>query len=189
MDLFVVDPRGRECPANRGGLLALRQPVPALALELRDSRFPLALGVQARMDRAGTLWTMGEIALESSAEAGPSLPELEARIGGLPGVEQVAVVRFQDPCGSLRTLAFVRRTPTAPSLEALRQQLQERFGERSVPDSFQQVQALPVSRNGKLLRSVLQRIASGDIEGLAEMDLAADPAVVRELILGQRGKT
>jgi acetyl-CoA synthetase len=182
IDLTVVDEQGEECHVNHGGFLALRQMTPGIPLELQREKLPLRLGVRCRRDAAGYLWTMGEAPIERPEGQIVSASELEAVLASLAGVEQVVVVRYQDQQGVLCTHAFVKLTEGEAALQRIKQELAQKVGEESIPQNFQVVSQLPYSRSGKLLRSVLRRIALGDVDGLDQLEAITDPALVQRLI-------
>jgi acyl-coenzyme A synthetase/AMP-(fatty) acid ligase len=182
----VVDAKGERCPPGHGGRLALEGPVPSLAAELSRGEPPHVLGVRARTDREGALWVMGELPVERPEEERVPLPELEAVIAAVDGVAEAAVVRFPDVDGAIRTRAFVAPVGNPALLDRLKRAVTDRLGEKAVPDAFQFVTRLPHSRSGKLLRSVLRRVSAGEIEGLDDVSVVADPEVVRELVEGRK---
>lgn len=175
--LVVVDGNGKPCPPGVGGFLALSQPCPGLALELHESSAPFPLDVKARQDRSGHIWTLGEQRAARPSSGGFSLIEIETFIASIPSVEQVAIVRFDDPSGASRTRAFI--VPAAEASDDVLTQIGEavssRHGGAAVPDSFQFVTELPRSRSGKLLRSVLRRISSGEPMGPEDISIVSPP--------------
>ncbi|MFO8074249.1 MAG: AMP-binding protein [Polyangia bacterium] len=177
--LEVVDHAGRRCADNVGGLAALSGPVPGLALELAGSELPIVLGMRARRDRCGEIWAVGEARPPRAHGEEVSTVEIEALLAGLEGVERVAVVRCENGEGRRRVEAFVESSAGAGLEREIRRQVAERFGEQAVPQKIRVVEDLPVTRSGKLLRSVLRRVVAGELEGLDEL---ADPKVVRGLI-------
>jgi acetyl-CoA synthetase len=178
----VVDERGQPCPTNYGGLLALKVGVPSLALELQRLELPLALGVRVRLDREDQLWTMGEVRVERPEEAQVATSELETMLAALDGVEGVAVVRYQAPDGPLQTWAFLQSARGPELVAVARARVLERFGAEVSLQGIQVVRELPYSRTGKLLRSVLRRLALGDTKGLDQVEAAADPGVIQRLM-------
>ncbi len=184
--IAVVDAKGERCPPGHGGRLALERPAPSLAAELSRGKPPYVLGVRARTDRDGALWVLGDLPVERTEEERVPLPELEAAIASVEGVAEVAVIRFPDVDGAIRTRAFVAPVGDRALLARLKRAVVDRLGEKAVPDSFQFVTRLPHSRSGKLLRSVLRRVSTGEIEGLEDVSLVADPEVVRELVEGRK---
>lgn len=182
LDLSIIDHRAEPSPVGIGGLLALAQATPALALELQGIAPPIALEVKARLDHKGYLWTMGETkVLRQPEETGTGTAELEALIASIEDVEQVAVVRFQDKSGQ-RSHAFIK--PIRPGqfdMEPVTRLVAQKLGAAAGHLTFQVVDRLPYSRSGKLLRSVLRRVATGEPIGLDDAGLVTDPQVVAEL--------
>ncbi len=184
--LTVVDPQGRRCQPNHGGLLALEQDVPGLALELQQNPLPVPLGLRVRADRDGQIWSVGEAKVALPDEARIPSTEVEAHIASLPGVEACAVVVVRDGGGRARSRAYVKGPEGAAELEAIRRAVAEHLGQAAVPDVIQPVPDLPVSRSGKLLRSVLRRIAAGDTHGLEELGQVSDPDLIGTLVRSGR---
>jgi acetyl-CoA synthetase len=128
---------------------------------------------------------MGDVKLDQPIKQ-VSILELEAMIASLSGVKQVAVVRYNDVDGKLRTYAFVKVLDNAKIVDEIRIQVKERFGAHEVPEFIQLVQDLPYSKTGKLLRSVLRRIAAEDTDGLESIDAAIDPLLILQIIADSR---
>ncbi|MBW2699993.1 MAG: hypothetical protein JRF33_04155 [Deltaproteobacteria bacterium] len=180
--LGVVDGRGRPCEANYGGLLTLAEVAPALALELQSQKPPIPMGLRVRIEAEGLIWSMGEVRVARQESNAVSASKLEAAMVAMEGVERVAVVRHGAGPDKQRTWAYVVLRGGPERLDAIRKDLAERFGEQAVPDSMQVVSQLPYSRTGKLLRSVLRRIAGGELVGLDDAGLVEDPAVIPGLL-------
>lgn len=183
LDLTVVNTKYEEVPPHRGGLLALRRAVPGLALELQRLDPPLALEVKARADAEGHLWTMGEVRVGHARVRRVASRELEAAFATIAGVEQVVVLRHRDAEGVENTTALVKPEDDAGvDLGALRRMVEKRFSADAMPESFKLVRRLPYSRSGKLLRSVLKRLVSGEPLGPDHLSSVADPSIVTDLI-------
>jgi len=182
--LSVVDRDGAACQRGIGGFLALSAPTPGLAIELSGSPAPILLEVKARRDSSGDLWTMGEALVSRPSDPSVSLSELETFVAALPDVDQVAIIRYQEQDGTARIRAFVKPaegTAEAPLVDSIRKGIAARFGDRAAPDSFQVVGQLPRSRSGKLLRSVLRRISSGEPLVASDTALLTEPGVLEDL--------
>ncbi len=180
-NLAILDGQGHECEPNHGGFLGLRQITPGLALELQKLVAPLAIEVKARRDVAGYIWTMGEVKVSRSSRDRVTTPELEAVIASVGGVDQVAVIRYRDEQGNSKSRVFFRPIRHSDDLtDKIRARIVERCGERAMPDSFQVVRELPCSRTGKLLRTMLKRIAEGDPLSLEDLNLVSDPDILNE---------
>ena len=180
--LEIIDAQGRPCPMGVGGMLALARIPPAVALELQDAKVPAAIEVKARRDRDGNIWPLGEAHVALAGAAGAKVAEIEAVLAAAPGVEQVAVVRYTGQDGRSSCRAFVKPSEGDEiGFEALKAAIADALGAAAVPDSFSIVDELPYTRSGKLLRSVLRRVCTG--EPLSDEDLAMikDPAVAATL--------
>jgi acyl-coenzyme A synthetase/AMP-(fatty) acid ligase len=183
-DLAVVDQRSRRCEAGLGGFAALGRAVPGLALELAHQAPPVVLGLRARADRDGRLWPMGEGEVSRPEAERVSASEIEALVSGIDGIEQVAVVHYTDAKGASRVAMYLETDRGEAAAEAAREAIAAHFGPESVPEAIRPVKSLPVTRTGKLLRSVLRRVAAGDIGGLEQ---ACDPLVLDGLVLPGSG--
>jgi len=179
--LSVIDSLGEACAPHHGGRLALDRALPGLAVELQDHLPPIPLGLKARRDSNRDLWSVDEVQIDPPVHERVPTTEVEAFISSLPGVDQAAVVRVRDTTGRLHTRAFV--VVNEPGVvEAIRGEVTERFGKAEELQAIQVVSSLPISRSGKLLRTVLRRVAVGDTDGLDQMRWVCDPDVIRELI-------
>jgi len=182
LSLEIVDSSGAPCAVGVGGMLAFSRIPPCVALELQSAELPVAIEVKARRDHDDNLWPLGETHIALSDSTRVNVVELEAALAEVPGVEQVAVVRYTDAEGRPASRAFVKAEAGAEiPLEALRAALASRFGDAVVQTSCCIVDELPYTRSGKLLRSVLRRVCTG--EPLSDEDLAMieDPVVAAAL--------
>ena len=185
-DLLVLDSKGEASARNHGGLLACAQVPPSLAVELQRRTVPVTLGLKARRDAAGDLWSVAEAHVDLPEQTRVPSTEVEAFIASLPGVARAAVVVAKDASGQVHTRAFVEATGEKLDLDEIARTVSEHLGPDAVPQTIQPVTALPVSRSGKLQRSLLKRVAIGDTDGLLEMEPVCDPAILRELITERR---
>jgi acetyl-CoA synthetase len=186
--LVIVDQQSRVCSSTYGGFAALLHPIPSLALDLQSQELPIRLGIRARVDREGFFWPMGEAGPERSDDETVSMQEIEAMVAGLPEVDQVAVVHYSTPARVPRIAMFVKPEKGVDDFEKrIIEAVYERFGDDAVPHLVQFVDELPVSRTGKLLRSVLRQIAEGDTDALADDEIAANSEMIHR-ILG-KGRT
>lgn len=179
--LSVIDSFGESCAPNHGGRLALDHALPGLAVELQSCLPPIPLGLKARRDDNQDLWSVDEVQIDLPVHERVPTTEVEAFISALPGVEQAAVVRVRDTTNRLNTCVFVVLDDPGV-VKTIREEITERFGKAEVPQAIQVVSSLPISRSGKLLRTVLRRVATGDTDGLDQMKSICDPEVIRELI-------
>ncbi|HUT76512.1 MAG TPA: AMP-binding protein [Polyangia bacterium] len=183
-DLAVVDQRNRRCEAGLGGFAALGRAVPGLALELAHQAPPVLLGLRARADRDGRLWPMGEGEVSRPETEHVSATEIEALVSEIEGVDQVAVVHYTDARGVTRVAMYLETNLGKAAAEAAREAIAAHFGPGSVPEAIRPVKRLPITRTGKLLRSVLRRVAAGDLDGLEQV---YDPEVIDGLVVSAAG--
>ncbi|SEI21614.1 amino acid adenylation domain-containing protein [Pseudomonas asplenii] len=84
------------------------------------------------------------------------LGEIEARLGLHPQVRDVAVLVREVAPGDKRLVAwFSAEVGEVPNIEALRDYLQEQLPDYMVPSAYVQLDALPLTANGKLDRKAL----------------------------------
>ena len=69
------------------------------------------------------------------------------------------------------------------------QQVRTEIGPIAKPDAIQLAPGLPKTRSGKIMRRILRKIAAGDVEDLGDTSTLADPAVVDDLVRGDRRRS
>ncbi|MFM9107113.1 MAG: class I adenylate-forming enzyme family protein [Chloroflexota bacterium] len=89
--------------------------------------------------------------------------EVEAALGGYPGIREAAAFALPDPiAGQQVALAVVREPGAALNRRALRRHLLDRLSPWKMPKTIVAVDALPRTSNGKIRRSALaERFADG----------------------------
>ncbi|WP_085679522.1 MULTISPECIES: non-ribosomal peptide synthetase [unclassified Pseudomonas] len=87
------------------------------------------------------------------------LGEIESRLASLPGINEAVVLAREDQPGQPRLVAYFTPQPDveAATPEGLRAQLQAHLPDYMVPVAFVELQALPLTANGKLDRRALPR--------------------------------
>jgi amino acid adenylation domain-containing protein len=99
------------------------------------------------------------------------LGEIEATLVEHPGVQQAVVLARKDGPGEPRLVAYcVEGAGGAPTSDDLREFLRTRLPEHMVPYAYVQLDALPLTVNGKIDRAVLPAPA---VATLAEPQLAS----------------
>ncbi|MBC7638031.1 MAG: amino acid adenylation domain-containing protein [Acetobacteraceae bacterium] len=119
-------------------------------------------GDLVRLDPAGDIDFVGRIDTQVKIRGfRVELAEIEAVIGGAPGVAQIAVQLFRDDDGSEFLVAFlVARPGESIDLAALRDAVRDRLPSYMRPAAYQQLAALPtLAASGKIDRKALQRPA------------------------------
>ncbi|WP_156401414.1 non-ribosomal peptide synthetase, partial [Duganella sp. Root1480D1] len=109
--------------------------------------------------------------------------EVEVRLGACPGVRDVAVVVREDAPGERRLVAYLTAQPGAAQglLDpgSLRQALAQELADYMIPSAFVQLEALPLSPNGKLDRRALP---APDKAALATREYAAPQGEVEQAL-------
>ena len=178
IDAAVVDEKGREKPANTGGLLAIRKPWPGMLRGIYGDRnrfidtywsripgmyFP-ADG--ARRDEDGYFWIMGRVD-DVINVAGHRLGtmEVESALVSHPAVAEAAVVGMPHDLKGQGIAAFVTvkagKAPTNALKGELVSHVAKEIGPIAKPDQIRFTDALPKTRSGKIMRRLLREIASG----------------------------
>ena len=62
------------------------------------------------------------------------------------------------------------------------QHVRTEIGPIASPEKLQWADGLPKTRSGKIMRRILKKIASGDIDQLGDTTTLADPSVVEKLV-------
>ena len=62
------------------------------------------------------------------------------------------------------------------------------IGPIATPDVIHWAPALPKTRSGKIMRRILRKIASNEIDNLGDTTTLADPSVVEELIINRENR-
>ncbi|HSC96072.1 MAG TPA: hypothetical protein VLC73_13975 [Burkholderiales bacterium] len=111
--------------------------------------------------------------------------EIEMALAAHPAVAEAAVVGYPHPDKGQGIYAFVRlRSGVKPRDELRRklgQRVRKKIGPIAVPDLIQWAPALPKSRVGMLVRSILRKIVANDGSDLADISRLIDPAVIDDL--------
>ncbi|HEV2268384.1 MAG TPA: amino acid adenylation domain-containing protein [Steroidobacteraceae bacterium] len=107
------------------------------------------------------------------------LGEIEASLTRKAGARAAAVILREDVPGRHRLVAYYVPGPGAPSSpDTLAERLAEDLPEYMIPDAWVQLEALPVSPNGKLDRAALPAPAAG--QQISEQDYRA-PTTATEI--------
>ena len=199
----LLDEQGNELGGATQGYLAIKRSWPGQMrtvygdherfIQTYFSRFPgyYFTGDGARRDEDGYYWITGrvdDVLNVSGHRIGTA--EVEGAIGKAEGVAEAAVVGFPHDIKGEAIYAYVTPmtgvTPDEKLVEAIRNAVREHIGPHATPEKIQFTSALPKTRSGKIMRRILRKIASGDLENVGDTSTLADPSVVDSLLQGRQ---
>lgn len=144
-------------------------------------------GDGARRDEDGYYWITGRVddVLNVSGHR-LSTAEIESALVLHQVVAEAAVIGYPHSIKGEGIQAFVTLMSGQEGTAKLKQELldlvRSEIGSIAKPDRIQWATALPKTRSGKIMRRILRKIASGDVEDLGDTSTLADPSVVDDLI-------
>ncbi len=195
----ILNDEGGTVSGRDGGYFVLEAPWPAMtrgvygqAERLREtyfSKFPghYYSGDGAHRDEENYLWFLGrldDVLNVSGHRLGTA--ELESAFVKHPKVVEAAVVGFPHKIKGQGIYAFLTLKSGIMPHRSLRRELiqhiAEEIGPIAKPDHIQFAPALPKTRSGKIMRRILRKVASGDVQSLGDISTLADPSVVETLL-------
>ncbi|MBI5287258.1 MAG: acetate--CoA ligase, partial [Deltaproteobacteria bacterium] len=200
----VLREDGSEASPNEGGYLVIERSWPGILRgtygdpenrifkEVYFSRFPgrYFTGDGARIDEDGDFWLMGRIddVLNVSGHR-LGTAEIESALVSHEAVAEAAVVGFPHDIKGEGIYAYVvlkeGYKPSDSLRETLVRHVREVISPIARPDKLQFAPGLPKTRSGKIMRRILRKIASGNIEDLGDTTTLADPWIV-EILVSER---
>ncbi|VVB86001.1 Acetyl-coenzyme A synthetase [uncultured archaeon] len=195
----VIRQDGTEADVNEGGMLVIRKPWPGMMRtvygnhprfkEKYFTKFPglYATEDSARKDEDGYFWIMGridDVIKVSGHRLGPA--EIESSLVSHPAVAEAAVVGYPHEVKGEAIYAFVTLKVGLEKNKKLKSELVDHvrntIGPIAKPEKLQFVDGLPKTRSGKIMRRILRKIASGEIDQLGDTTTLSDPSVVEVLV-------
>jgi acetyl-CoA synthetase len=195
----VLRENGSVADVNEGGYLAIKRPWPGLMRRVYGEperfkktyflQFPgvYSAGDSARVDEDGYFWFMGridDVIKVSGHRIGTA--EVESALVSHPSVAEAAVVGTPHEVKGWSIYAFVTLKVGVEKSDALKKELithvRKEIGPIASPDKIQFADSLPKTRSGKIMRRILTKIASGDVQNLGDTSTLADPTVVGVLV-------
>ena len=145
-------------------------------------------GDGARRDRDGYYWITGrvdDVMVISGHNIGTA--EVESALVLHPYVAEAAVVGFPHEIKGEGIYAFVtlmldHQPGNNELVEELIGLVRTQIGPIAKPDFIQWAPGLPKTRSGKIMRRILRKIASDQVDELGDTSTLADPSVVDDLI-------
>ncbi len=148
-------------------------------------------GDGAKQDEDGYYWIIGridDVINVSGHRLGTA--EIESALVLHPKVAEAAVVGFPHEIKGQGIYAFVTLNTGEEPSEDLKKELvqlvRKEIGPIASPDIIQWASGLPKTRSGKIMRRILQKIASGITGELGDTSTLADPDVLDALIEGRQ---
>ncbi len=144
-------------------------------------------GDGARRDADGYYWITGrmdDVLNVSGHRLGTA--EIESALVLHEKVAEAAVVGYAHDIKGQGIYAYVTLMSGEEPSDALKKELVglcvEQIGPIAKPDLIQWAPGLPKTRSGKIMRRILRKIATNELDNLGDTSTLADPSVVDELI-------
>ena len=144
-------------------------------------------GDGAKRDKDGYYWITGrvdDVLNVSGHRLGTA--EVESALVLHPKVAEAAVVGYEHDIKGQGIYCYVTLMAGEPQSDELKDSLvglvSKEIGPIAKPDIIQWAPAVPKTRSGKIMRRILRKIASNEIEDLGDTTTLAEPSVVEDLI-------
>ncbi len=199
VEVAVIRDDGSPADVNEGGNLIIRRPWPGLMRTVYGDperfkntyfvQFPgvYTTGDGARVDEDGYYWLLGridDVINVSGHRLGTA--EVESALVSHDKTVEAAVVGMPHEIKGQGIYAFVTLKSGIERSDELKKELvghvRKQIGPIATPDKIQFADALPKTRSGKIMRRILTRISSGEIDKLGDTSTLADPSVVDVLV-------
>ena len=148
-------------------------------------------GDGARRDKDGYYWVTGridDVINVSGHRLGTA--EIESSLVSHPSVAEAAVVGYPHELKGWGIYAYVILNAGVEPTDELKKELVKHvradIGPIATPDKIQFVSGLPKTRSGKIMRRILRKIASNEIDSIGDTSTLADQSVMEELIAGKQ---
>ncbi|KAM0820978.1 hypothetical protein ACQ4PT_041934 [Festuca glaucescens] len=195
----IVDEKGRELDGECNGYLCIKKSWPGAFRTLYGDkdRYETTYfkpfsgyyfsGDGCRRDKDGYHWLTGrvdDVINVSGHRIGTA--EVESALVSHPKCAEAAVVGIDHEVKGQGIYAFVTLVDGVPYSDDLRKSLimavRSQIGAFAAPDKIHWAPGLPKTRSGKIMRRILRKIASRQLDELGDTSTLADPGVVDQLI-------
>ena len=199
VEVAVIRDDGSPADVNEGGNLIIKRPWPGLMRtvygdpeRMKNTYFVQYPGVYttgdgARVDEDGYYWLLGridDVINVSGHRIGTA--EVESALVAHHKTVEAAVVGMPHEIKGQGIYAFVTLKSGVEKSDELKKELvahvRKQIGPIATPDRIQFADALPKTRSGKIMRRILTKISSGEIDKLGDTSTLADPSVVNVLV-------
>ena len=201
----LLDENGKEIEGEGSGNLVIKSSWPSQirsvygdhqrCIETYYSMYPgyYTTGDGARRDKDGYYWITGrvdDVLNVSGHRLGTA--EVESALVLHETVAEAAVVGYEHEIKGQGIYCYVTlmlgEKPTEDLKSDLIQLVAKEIGAIAKPDIIQWAPGLPKTRSGKIMRRILRKIASNEVNDLGDTTTLADPSVVEELIHNRENK-
>ena len=195
----LLDENGIEIEGEGSGNLVIKSSWPSQirsvygdhqrCIETYYSMYPgyYTTGDGARRDKDGYYWITGrvdDVLNVSGHRLGTA--EVESALVLHKTVAEAAVVGYDHEIKGQGIYCYVTlmlgHNPSDELKKDLVQLVAKEIGAIAKPDIIQWAPGLPKTRSGKIMRRILRKVASNEIDNLGDTTTLADPSVVEELI-------
>ncbi|MXW48140.1 MAG: acetate--CoA ligase [Gammaproteobacteria bacterium] len=195
----LVDSEGNELEGATEGALCIKYSWPGQMrtvwgdherfIQTYFSTFPgmYMTGDGARRDEDGYYWITGrvdDVMNVSGHRLGTA--EIESALVLHPSVAEAAVVGYPHDIKGEAIYAYVTTVAGTEENDELKAELfnmvRTEISPIAKPDVIQFAPGLPKTRSGKIMRRILRKVASNDIDELGDTSTLAEPAVVDDII-------
>jgi acetyl-CoA synthetase len=199
----IFDNKGNELPANESGKLVIKYSWPGQARTLYNNQkrfvetyfneFPdvYYTGDGAHVDEDGYYWISGridDVINVSGHRIGTA--EVESALVLHSAITEAAVIGVPDDVKGNKLYAFAtlksHQKPSDSLKEDLVNLVAQEIGPIAKPDMIQFAEDLPKTRSGKIMRRVLRKIATDDIDELGDTSTLSNPEVIDALLEGKK---
>ena len=195
----IMDGNGEIIQGEAAGVLVISKPWPGQARTIYgdhqrfiDTYFKAYPGYYfsgdgARRDAEGYYWITGrvdDVINVSGHRLGTA--EVESALVLHENVAEAAVVGYPHNIKGQGIYAYVTLNEGIEPSEELRLELMQlvrkEIGAIASPDVIQWAKGLPKTRSGKIMRRILRKVASNELDNLGDTSTLADPSVVADII-------
>ncbi len=195
----IVDAEGNLVEGEGEGNLVITRPWPGIMRDVYgdhqrfiDTYFSTYPGMYftgdgCRRDADGYYWITGrvdDVLNVSGHRLGTA--EIESALVLHPKVAEAAVVGYPHDIKGQGIYAYVTLMAGAEASDELRQELvqlvRREIGAIATIDIIQWAPALPKTRSGKIMRRILRKVATNEVDQLGDISTLADPGVVAHLV-------
>ena len=201
----LIDDKGNEIEGAGEGSLCFKRPWPGQMRTVfgdherfKNTYFQTYPGLYfsgdgARRDKDGYFWITGrvdDVINVSGHRMGTA--EVESALVLHNDVAESAVVGYPHEIKGQGIYAYVTLNDGITSNDELKQELvqhvRNEIGSFASPDIIQWAPGLPKTRSGKIMRRILRKIATNEIDNLGDTSTLAEPEVVNGLIENRENK-